>query len=120
MLIGLVSASYCPNGIYPCDNSLSLSSNDFNAYIADKYQSFDPYSTVYQYQKIITQLDINTNTTTVNTITISQDTYNTLSPSSQTYNLPTGPVSISITPNILTIFAWELQQNENNRNIKRK
>ena len=94
-----------------------LSSNDFNAYIADKYQSFDPYSTVYQYQKIITQFDSSTLTTTTNTVTIDNLTYNNLVLTTNTYSLPTGNVTVSVTKNAVSYYDYELGLNEAKRTI---
>jgi hypothetical protein len=104
-----------------------LSYNQFNAYLNDKYNmNMDPnnpnpyvdvYGTVYQYQEVITQLDIQTKTTTVNTITIDELAYNTFVPSVQTYNLPTGPVQVTSTVNAISIYDWELSQNEAKRTI---
>ena len=42
-----------------------LNTNDFNAYITNKYPSTDPYNTVKEYQKIITQYDSTTQETTI-------------------------------------------------------
>ena len=94
-----------------------LNSNDFNKYIDDKYQEFNPYSTVYQYQKIITQVDLNTNTTTINTVVIDEPTYNGLTQSQNTYTLPTGPVSVTITKNTVSYYQYELNLNESKRSI---
>jgi hypothetical protein len=103
-----------------------LSYTAFNAYINDKYgynkstgmwSVFDPYATAHGWQKIITQYDVNTQTTTVNTIGIDEDTYNNLNLSNNSYNLPTGQVSVAITKNIVSYYDWELQNNESKRTI---
>jgi len=96
-----------------------LSYQQFNAYIADKYQEFDPYSTVYEYQQIITQYDHTTQITTVNTVTISQAEYNILpsTPTTQSYTLPTGLVDVTTARNALSYYDWELSINESKRSI---
>ena len=103
-----------------------LSYNAFNAYINDKYgyneslgtwSVFDPYSTTYQWQKIITQYDATSQTTTVNTVVIDELTYNNLNNSTNSYTLPTGTVTISVTKKILSYYDWELEKNESKRNI---
>ena len=103
-----------------------LNYNSFNAYINNKYgyseslgtwSVFDPYSTTYELQKIVTQYDVTTQTTTVNTVVIDQLTYNNLNESTNTYTLPTGSVTVSVTKKILSYYDWELQKNESKRTI---
>jgi hypothetical protein len=95
-----------------------LSSNDFDAFIVNKYQTFDPYSTAYQYEKTITQYDATTQTTTVNNIIIDENTYDDLNPSVTTYQLVTGNVTITITKSIVTYYDYEVRLNESKRTIK--
>jgi Base plate wedge protein 53 len=95
-----------------------LFGNTFNEYIQNKYPSTDVYNTIQQYQKIITQTDISTNTVTVNKIAISQNVYTSLSTTTNSYTFPTGDVTVTISKNALSIYDYEVQQNENNRNIK--
>jgi hypothetical protein len=95
-----------------------LSGQNFNAYIADKYSEVDPYSTVHGYQKIITQYDYGTNTTTVNKVEIDEDTYNGLVSSTNTYSLPTGNVTVSIEGKVVSVYEYEEELNESKRNIK--
>lgn len=90
----------------------------FDEYLQNKYPTTDVHNTIQEYQQITTQYDSITQTTTVNTIVISLDTYNSLTLTTNTYNLPTGPVTVTISKNALSIYDYELQQNENNRNIK--
>jgi hypothetical protein len=95
-----------------------LDSNSFDSYIANKYQTFDPYSTAYQYEKTITQYDATTQTTTVNNIIIDESTYDDLNPSVTTYQLVTGNVTITITKSIVTYYDYEVRLNESKRTIK--
>jgi hypothetical protein len=95
-----------------------LSSNDFDAFIANKYQDFNPYSTVQHYEKIITQFDAVTQTTTTQKIIIDEDTYNSLITGSFTYTLPTGSVTITISKAAVSYYDYELNLNESKRSIK--
>jgi hypothetical protein len=74
-----------------------IESNSFAKYIDDKYSNINPYSTVYQYEKVITKYDATTQTTTVENIVIDEDTYNSLVESVNTYTLPTGSVTVTTT-----------------------
>jgi hypothetical protein len=88
-------------------------------YLENKYLSTNVYTTISYYEKIITQYDSNTQTTTVNKVRINQSTYNNL-PVTQTnyYNLSTGSVTITTERNAVSIYDDELAQNEAKRNIK--
>ena len=96
-----------------------LTSKMFEQYLADKYPSTNIYSEIEYYEKVITQYDVNTQTTTVNRVRIDEDVYNGL-PVTQTttYILPTGPVTITTDRNAVSIYDYELSQNEAKRNIK--
>jgi len=95
-----------------------LSGNNFNKYIVDKYTEFNPYSTVHHYEKIVEQTDIITNTTTKNTVVISEDSYNSLVSSTSTYTLPTGTVSVTTSGRAVDYYTYELELNESKRNIQ--
>jgi hypothetical protein len=96
-----------------------LTSKMFEQYLADKYPSTNIYSEIEYYEKVITQYDVNTQTTTVNRVRIDEDVYNGL-PVTQTatYTLPTGPVTITTDRNAVSIYDYELNQNEAKRNIR--
>jgi hypothetical protein len=94
-----------------------LSSNDFDAFISNKYQSFNPYSTVHHYEKIITQYDATTQTTTVKNIIIDEDTYNSLITGTNTYTFPTGNVTVTISKTAVSYYDYELNLNESKRTI---
>jgi len=91
----------------------------FEQYLADKYPSTNIYSEVEYYEKVITQYDVDTQTTTVNRVRIDENVYDGL-PITQTatYTLPTGPVTITTTRNAVSIYDYELDLNESKRNIK--
>ena len=92
-----------------------LSSQQFQNYIEDKYGTEDVYGTVHHYEKVITES--NFDNTTTNAVTIDQDTYNSLVSSTNTYNLPTGSVTVTITPKAVSIYDYELSLNESKRTI---
>jgi hypothetical protein len=96
-----------------------LTSRMFEQYLADKYPSININTEVEYYEKVITQYDVNTQTTTVNKVRIDEDIYNSL-PVTQTatYTLPTGPVTITTERNAVSIYDYELALNESKRNIK--
>jgi len=95
-----------------------LNSTVFNQYIADKYQDVDPYTTVYAYEKIVTQYDSATKTTTTEKYVIDENTYDTLTPSTTTYTFPSSTTTITISKNAKTYFEYEVEKNEAKRNIK--
>jgi hypothetical protein len=95
-----------------------LSSNDFDAFIVDKYQNFNPYSTIQHYEKNISQFDTATQTTTTQNIIIDEDTYNSLITGTSTYTLPTGNVSITVSKSAVSYYDYELNLNESKRSIK--
>lgn len=90
----------------------------FERYIVEKYSEENPYSTIHHYEKIISQFESTTRTTTVKRITIDEDTYNTLSPSKTVYEFPTSTTTITISKSAVTLYQYELDLNESKRNIK--
>lgn len=95
-----------------------LSSKQFETYIADKYQEFNPYSTVHHYEKIISKYDQNTLTTTENVVIIDETTYNSMTEGTNSYSLPTGIVTVTTTKKAVSYYEYELNLNESKRNIK--
>jgi hypothetical protein len=55
-----------------------VNSDVFSKMLVDKYPSINTASTIKKYQKVVTQYDVNTGTTTVNEIVISQNDYESL------------------------------------------
>jgi hypothetical protein len=92
-----------------------LSSIALEQYIADKYES--PYD-VKSYQKTITQKSSVNDKIVSNTVEITQDEYNNLMESTQELSFPDETVTVSITKNIQTYYDYEVEQNEQKRNIK--
>jgi hypothetical protein len=100
-----------PQWQWPMNNDV------FAKYLENKYPSINTYSTIHHYEKILTQFDISTNTTTTETVVIDEDTYNSLVIGTHNYNLPTGIVTVNITKNAINIYNYELGLNEANRTI---
>lgn len=95
-----------------------LSNQEFDIYMKDKYQNLLPNSTTHHYEKIVTQYDVSTLTTTVNTVNISQTEYSNLLETTKTYNLPTGQVTVTTSKKAVTYYEYELALNESKRSIK--
>lgn len=107
------------NGIMDPQWDWPLSVNEFNEYINSKYPNInDAYTAIHHYEKIITQVDVESNTTTTNKIIIDQTDYNNLVESTNTYSLPTGNVYVTITKNAVSQYDYEVNLNESKRNIK--
>lgn len=95
-----------------------MNNDVFNGYLASKYTEFSVYSTIHHYEKTLTQFDFATNTTTVNTVDIDEDTYNSLLETTKSYTLPTGNVRVTISKRAVSYYDYELELNESHRNIK--
>jgi hypothetical protein len=106
-----------------------LSTVNFQRFLNDKYSTEATnlnitalqytQSTVHSYQKVTTTKDSNTGTLAIKTVDIDVDTYNSILPSSQTVSFPDGSsVKYSIDKSETTIYDYELQKNEANREIK--
>lgn len=96
-----------------------LSGKNFEKYISAKYGNNDPTNLIQHYEKVITTLDRNTKTETVNRIIIDEETYNNLYESENGYVLPSGVnVIVKIEKNIVSKYQYELDLNESKRNIK--
>ena len=96
-----------------------LSGNELSAYLVKKYgENYNTYSEIHHYEKIITQFDYGTNTTTTNKVTVSEDIYNAIVPQTNYFSLPTGDVSIAIDKSAVSVYDYENDLNEQKRNIK--
>jgi hypothetical protein len=91
----------------------------FTNYLDNKYPNVETTSVIHHYEKIITQYDNDTMTTTVKKLQITEDVYNGL-PTTQTttYTLPAGDVVVTVETNAVSIYDYELGLNEDKRNIK--
>lgn len=128
-----INVTYTYNGAQITDTKLVLfyspntQSNTANLTISDyftaspslngSYNLFT-YNTIYEYRKITTQYNRETQTTDVSTMVITQNEYNSL-PSSTTssYTLPDGQVDVTVTKTVLSYYDWEIEQNDAKRNI---
>lgn len=97
--------------------SWPMDSNVFNAYMAKKYPSGNTTTTVYSYEKKLTQTDNDTNTVTINTIDISEEEYDTLIENTQTYTVGNSTVTVQTTKRIISIYDYENELNESKRKI---
>ena len=88
----------------------------FGKYIEKKYGINQ--SAVHHYEKTISQFDSGTNTTTSNTVTISEEEYSSTLETTKIYSLPTGDVTVTITKSIVDNYTYELLENEKKRNIR--
>lgn len=95
-----------------------LDRSSFERYISQKYTSQNPYSTIHHYEKVITQFESSTGTTTEKKITIDEDAYDILTPSKTVYNFPTSTTTITISKRAVTLYQYELEVNESKRTIK--
>jgi hypothetical protein len=94
-----------------------MNNNVFAKYLENKYPSINVYSTAHHYEKILSQFDSGTNTTTVETVIIDESTYNSLTGGIHNYSLPTGMVTVTTDKDAVNIYNYELRLNESNRNI---
>jgi len=95
-----------------------LSSNKFQKYILNKYNTGNLNST-HHYERITTKTNINTNTTTVDTEIISQEVYNSLeSNTTKTYTLGSETIRVNVVKGVVTNYEYENSLNESKRNIK--
>jgi hypothetical protein len=102
-----------PQWDWPMNNTV------FARYLENKYPNIQTSSIIHHYEKIITQYDTDSMTTTINKIQITEDVYNSLPASStETYNLPAGDVVVTVETNAVSLYDYELGLNESKRNIK--
>jgi hypothetical protein len=96
-----------------------LSGNELSAYLVEKYGvGYNTYTEIHHYEKIITQFDYGTNTTTTNKVTVDEDTYNAIVSQTNVFSLPTGDVSITVDKLAVSVYDYELDLNEQKRSIK--
>ena len=111
-LVTMVNNIFDPQWDWP------LSGKNFEEYIVKKYTDVNPYNTSHHYEKVITQYESGTQTTTVNRIEIDEDTYNNLVESTHSYTFSSGTTAVSVTKNLVTLYQYEYDLNESKRNIK--
>ena len=103
-----------------------LTSQQFILYLNDKYSDASgntsvlsyTQGTVYEYNKTITTTDNTTSNTTSVTIVVDFPTYTLTQTGSTTQTFSDGSsITETISKNILSIYDYEVQQNESKRNI---
>ena len=104
-----------------------LTSNQFTTYIQEKYKDIAngvdnvlsyTQGTPHHYEKLVTTIDNETGTTAVKTVEIDHDTYVALDTFTQTQTFADGSsVSYSVSKNVVSIYDYELNLNEEKRNI---
>lgn len=97
--------------------SWPLSTRDFNRYIQSKYPNEQTQASIHHYEKKLTQYDEVTDTTTINTVKISEQDYNTLLENTKSFTLPTGPASVTTTKRIVSVYEYEFELNEAKKTI---
>ena len=96
-----------------------LSQNELSAYLVKKYgENYNTYLEIHHYEKILTQFDYGTNTTTTNKVIVDEDIYNSIVEQTNVFSLPTGDVSITVNKFAVSVYDYELDLNEQKRNIK--
>ena len=94
-----------------------LQSSVLESYILDKY-NFNAKATTHHYEKIITKVDLRTNTTTINKYIIDQQSYNSLQTGTFERSVATGQFSITTSRKIVSYYDYEVELNESHTNIK--
>jgi hypothetical protein len=111
------------NQVMDPEYDLALNSQKFNAYLKAKYPTTDITNTIKEYRKTITTYDASSLTTTSKTIVIDATTYNNTITGTTTNNFydSHGNIINSVTQTItlqaITIYQYEIEQNEAKRNI---
>ena len=94
-----------------------LQSSVLESYILDKY-NFNAKATTHHYEKIITKVDLRTNTTTIDKYIIDQQSYNSLQTGTFERRMATGQFSITTSRKIVSYHDYEIELNESYTNIK--
>lgn len=102
-----------------------LTNQQFDTYLINKYSSISnlpnvlayTQATLKEYRKTIKSIDSISLVETVDTFVIDEATYNQPIIPSANYNLPNSTVLQTITKSIVSIYDYELEQNESKRTI---
>jgi len=104
-----------------------LSSQQFQLYLKRKYSEVAGgdnqvlsyvSGTIHHYEKVVTTVDNETNTTAIKNIEIDQTTYNSIVEFTQTKNFLDGSsVTYSLSKSAISIYDYENNLNESKRNI---
>ena len=104
-----------------------LSNQEFGDYLIDKYSTAAggannviPYttSTVHHYEKVVTTVDNETQTTAIKILEVDANTYANVQTSIFTQSFPNGTsVTMTVSKNAVSIYNYEVNLNESKRNI---
>jgi hypothetical protein len=110
-----------PQGDWP------LNSEQFTAYLIDKYSEEAggdnlvlsyTQGTIHHYEKLITTVDGETQTTSIKDVWIDENTYNSLIPYTKQQTFPDGSkITYSVLSKAISIYDYENGVNEAKRNI---
>jgi len=105
-----------------------LSNQEFGDYLIDKYSTAAggannviayTTSTVHHYEKVVTTVDNETQTTAIKVIEVDANTYANVQSSTYTQSFPNGTsVTLSVSTNAVSIYNYEVNLNESKRDIK--
>lgn len=87
-------------------------------YLTNKYPETNIYAEFHHFEKITTQVDNNSGTTTTLVNIVDESTFNSIVEDTQSYTLPTGVVTVTTTKRSVTYFDYEVELNESRRQIK--
>lgn len=102
-----------------------LSSQQFTKYLADKYADVAngdvlayTQTTVHHYEKLVTTVDGDSQTTVIKSIEVDENTYNSIIEETKTQTFPNGSTVVySISRKVVNIFDYENNLNESKRSI---
>ena len=110
-----------PQGNWP------LSSQQFVLYLKDKYATAAggannvlsyTQGTIHHYEKIVTTIDGDTQTTVIKNVEVDLATYNSITPITQIKSFPNGSkVTYTLSKSAISIYDYENNLNEAKRNI---
>lgn len=89
----------------------------FQQYIESKYAGANPHNIMHHYEKTITQLDVNTQTKSSQTVTVDQITYENTPETTVTINATSGPVIVTVTKEFVSLYEYEYNVNESKKSI---
>ncbi len=95
-----------------------LSGTVFQKYILSKYPDIETSATLHHYEKIVSTYNTSSLLTTTNKVTIDADTFNSLNEYAEQYTVGSDVVVVSVTKGSVTVYDYELDLNEQKRNIK--
>ena len=96
-----------------------MDSLTFSDYLSSKYPDIDTNTEIHHYLKTVTYIDNVSGTRTIEKTIIDETAYDDLAETTRTYTLPNGGSTTIITDkSTVSIFEYENDENEKNRNIQ--